>query len=233
VVLRNILSEKKTLSFHSKTSPFLKTLIIYFVTAIISYVATIPPGPLSLYVVHTTLQRNIKIALWIALGGIIGESFYTYLATEGVMIFDKYPMVLYWSQWGIIVLLTIVGLITFFQKDKPIEATQILVHSPFFSMFKGISLSLFTPALFPFWVVVLVAYKDYNWLHINTLLEKISFVLGAETGTFLLVYTYSYIAHRKRNLIFKYLSDSRLNKVIGLLYLGLAVWQLVNMLGGK
>lgn len=182
---------------------------------------------------HTTLQRNVKTALWVALGGIIGESFYTYLATEGVMIFDKYPVVLYWSQWGIIGLLTVVGLITFFQKDKPIEDAQIFVHSPLVSIFKGITLSLFTPALFPFWVVVLVTYKDYNWLNINILSEKIFFVLGAETGTFLLVYTYSYITHRKRNLIFNYLSDSRLNRLIGLLYLGLAVWQLVNMLGGK
>jgi threonine/homoserine/homoserine lactone efflux protein len=211
----------------------LKTLIIYFVTAIISYVATIPPGPLSVYVVHTTLQRNVKIALWIALGGIIGESFYTYLATEGVMIFDKYPMVLYWTQWGIIVLLTVIGIFTFFQKDKPIEDTQILVHSPVVSMFKGISLSLFTPALFPFWVIVLVAYKDYNILKINTLSEKIFFVLGAETGTFLLVYTYAYITNRKRNLIFKYLTDNRLNKVMGLIYVSLATWQLVNMLLGK
>ncbi len=214
-------------------SQFLKILIIYFTTALISYVATIPPGPLSLYAVHTTLQRNVKTALWVALGGIIGESFYTYLATEGVMIFDKYPVVLYWSQWGIIGLLTVVGLITFFQKDKPIEDAQIFVHSPLVSIFKGITLSLFTPALFPFWVVVLVTYKDYNWLNINILSEKIFFVLGAETGTFLLVYTYSYITHRKRNLIFNYLSDSRLNRLIGLLYLGLAVWQLVNMLGGK
>jgi threonine/homoserine/homoserine lactone efflux protein len=211
----------------------LKILIIYIATAIISYVATIPPGPLSLYMVHTTLQRNIKTALWIALGGIIGESFYTYLAKEGVMIFDKYPRVLYWSQWGIIVLLTIVGLITFFQEDKPIEDTQILVHHPTVSLFKGISLSLFTPALFPFWVIVLVAYKEYNILNISSLYEKIFFVLGAETGTFLLVYTYAYIANRKRNLIFKYLSDNRLNKVIGLLYLGLAAWQLVNMLWKK
>jgi threonine/homoserine/homoserine lactone efflux protein len=211
----------------------LKTFIIYFVTAIISYVATIPPGPLSVYVVHTTLQRNVKIALWIALGGIIGESFYTYLATEGVMIFDKYPMVLYWTQWGIIVLLTVIGVFTFFQKDKPIEDTQILVHSPVVSMFKGISLSLFTPALFPFWVIVLVAYKDYNILKINTLSEKIFFVLGAETGTFLLVYTYAYITNRKRNLIFKYLTDNRLSKVMGLIYVSLATWQLVNMLLGK
>jgi hypothetical protein len=183
--------------------------------------------------VHTTLQRNIKIALWIAFGGIIGESFYTYLATEGVMIFDKYPMVLYWSQWGIIVLLIIVGLITFFQKDKPIENTQILVYSPTVSLFKGISLSLLTPVLFPFWVVVLLAYKKYSFLIINTLPEKIFFVLGAETGTFLLVYTYAYITNRKRNLIFKYLSDNRLNKVLGLLYIGLAAWQFVNMLLGK
>jgi threonine/homoserine/homoserine lactone efflux protein len=211
-------------------SLFLKALIIYFVTAIVSYIATIPPGPLSVYIVHTTLQKNIKIALWIALGGILGEMGYTYLAIEGVMIFDKYPNVVYWIQWGIIVLLLVAGFITFFQKDEVIKNEHVEVKGRFLSIFKGITLSLLTPALFPFWVVVLLEYKKYDFLTINTISDKILFVAGAETGTFLLVYTYAYITERKRNLIFKYLTDNRLNKLMGILYIGLAVWQLVNML---
>jgi threonine/homoserine/homoserine lactone efflux protein len=208
----------------------LKTLIIYFITAIVSYVATIPPGPLSVYAVHTTLQKNIKIALWVALGGILGEMGYTYLAIEGVMIFDKYPTAVFWVQWIIIVLLFIAGFITFFQKDEVIETEKVEVKGRILSIFKGITLSLLTPALFPFWVVVILEYKKYDWLKINTIADKLFFVLGAETGTFLLVYTYAYITERKRNFIFKYLIDNRLNKLMGILYIGLAVWQLVNML---
>jgi threonine/homoserine/homoserine lactone efflux protein len=207
----------------------LKAIILYFVTAIISYICTIPPGPLSVYIVHTTLQKNIKIALWIALGGILGEMGYTYLAIEGVMIFDKYPTAVFWAQWIIIVLLFMAGFYTFFQKDEVIETEKVEVKGRFVSVFKGITLSLLTPALFPFWVVVLLEYKKYNFLTISTFWDKIIFVAGAETGTFLLVYTYAYITERKRNTVFKYLTDSRLNKLMGILYIGLAVWQLANM----
>jgi threonine/homoserine/homoserine lactone efflux protein len=208
----------------------LKTIIFYFVTAIVSYIATIPPGPLSVYIVHTTLQKNIKIALWIALGGILGEMSYTFLAIEGVMIFDKYPTALFWAQWIIIVLLFLAGFYTFFQKDEVIETEKVEIKGRFLSILKGITLSILTPALFPFWIIVLLEYKKYDFLSINTFWDKIIFVAGAETGTFLLVYTYAYITERKRNLIFKYLKDNRLNKLMGMLYVGLAIWQLINLL---
>lgn len=208
----------------------MKAIILYFVTAIISYIATIPPGPLSIYVVDTTLQRNIKIALWVALGGILGEVIYTYLAIEGVMIFDKYPIAVYWLKWTIIAVLLVVGTITFFQENAEIKSENIAVRGQLISVLKGISLSFLTPALFPFWVIVLLEYQKYEWLKINTFSDKIFFVAGAETGTFLLVYTFAYITERKKNVIFKYLTDNRLNKLMGILYFGLAVWQLVNML---
>ncbi len=214
----------------AETRLFLKTIFIYCVTAIISYIATIPPGPLSVFVAHTTLQKNIKIALWVALGGVLCESTYAYIAIEGVMIFDKYPMVAYWMQRGIIALLFIVGTVTFFQKTPEVKYQEISLNNRFISFLKGISLSLFNPALLPFWIVILLSYQKYNFLKIDTNLEKVSFVLGAGTGTFLLVYTYAFIADRKRDLIFQYVTDNRLNKLIGSVFIGLAILQLVNLL---
>lgn len=189
-----------------------------------------PPGPLSVFVVQTTLQKNIKIALWVLFGGVLCESTYAYLATEGVMLFDKYPMMEYWIHWAIIGLLLIIGMITFFSKFAEIKYEAVSVNNLFFSFLKGISLSLFNPALLPFWIVVLLEYKHHNLLKITTLSEKTFFVLGAGTGTFLLVYSYAFIANKKRDLLFKYLTDNRLNKIIGSIFIGLAFLQLVNML---
>lgn len=208
----------------------MKIFFIYLTTALISYVATIPPGPLSVFVVHTTLQKNIKIAFWVMLGGVLCESTYAYLAIEGLMIFDKYPKVEYWMQRAIIVLLFGVGIFTFFQKQSKIEYEKVSLNNPFFSFIKGISLSLFNPALLPFWVVVLLSFSKYDWLKITSSFEKISFVLGAGTGTFLLVYTYAFLANWKRNIIFNYLTDERLNKVIACIFIGLALLQLANLL---
>jgi threonine/homoserine/homoserine lactone efflux protein len=207
----------------------LKTFIIYFVTAIISYVATIPPGPLSVFVAHTTLQKNIKIALWVALGGVFCESIYAFLAIEGILIFDKYPILTYWMQRAIIGLLLLVGTFTFLQKSAAIESTKVSLDNRFLSFLKGISLSLFNPALLPFWLVVLLSYKKYSYLTISSNVEKLAFVLGAGTGTFLLVYTYALVADTKRDLIFKYVTDSRLNKVIGSIFIGLAILQWINL----
>lgn len=208
----------------------MKAIIIYFTTAIISYIATIPPGPLSVFVVHTTLQKSIKIALWVATGGVFCESIYALLAMQGVLIFDKYPMVEYWIHWAIIVLLLVVGGYTFFQKTEEIKQEKVVVHNKFLSLFKGISLSLFNPALLPFWLVVLLEYRSREILKIIETTDKFAFVLGAGTGTFLLVFTYTLVADKKRDLVYKYLTDSRLNKIIGSIFIGLAIWQLINRL---
>jgi threonine/homoserine/homoserine lactone efflux protein len=208
----------------------LKELLIYFITLAISYITTIPPGPLSLFVVHTTLQKNIKIALWVTLGGVLCESTYAYLAIEGIMLFDKYPKLDFWINWAIVFILLLVGIGTFFQKTTNIKNEQITVNGRLVSFLKGISLSLFNPALLPFWVVILLEFKNYEFLLINSVAEKVSFVLGAGTGTFLLVYTYSIIAEKKRNIVFNYLTDSRLNKLIGGIFISLAIWKLASIL---
>lgn len=208
----------------------MKEFLIYFFTLAISYIATIPPGPLSLFVVHTTLQKNIKIALWVTLGGVLCESTYAYLAIEGIMLFDKYPKLDFWINWAIIFILLLVGTSTFLQKTTDIKNEQITINGRFVSFLKGISLSLFNPALLPFWVVVLLEFKNYEFLLINSVTEKVSFVLGAGTGTFLLVYTYSIIAEKKRNIVFNYLTDDRLNKLIGGIFISLAIWKLVSIL---
>lgn len=208
----------------------MKAIIIFLTTAIVSYIATIPPGPLSVFVVHTTLQKSIKIALWVALGGVFCESIYALLAMQGVLIFDKYPMIEFWIQRAIIGLLLVVGTYTFFQKSEEIVQEKVLVHNKFLSFFKGISLSLFNPALLPFWLVVLLEYRSRDILKITETIDKYAFVLGAGTGTFLLVFTYGIIADKKRNIVYKYLTDSRLNKVMGSIFIGLALWQLANMI---
>ena len=208
----------------------MKPTLIFLTTAIISYVATIPPGPLSVFVAHTSLQKNIKISVWVAMGGVFCESIYALLAIQGIVIFDQYPSAERLIQWGVIGLLLAVGLVTFFQKTSIIKHEKIGLNNLIVSFFKGISLSLFNPALLPFWLVVLIEYRKHDFLTILSQSDKAFFVLGAGTGTFLLVFTYAFIADKKREQIYKYLTDSRLNKVMGGIFIGLAVWQFINLL---
>jgi threonine/homoserine/homoserine lactone efflux protein len=220
----------KNLYIGRKFVSLLKAFLIFLVTTIISYIATVPPGPLSVFVAHTTVQKNIKIALWVAIGGIICESTYAFLATEGIIFYEKYPTLAFWMQRAIIGVLFAIGIVTFFQKAEKIKAESITINNKLSSFLKGISLSLFNLALLPFWLVVLVAYQKYEILKFDSLFEKLCFTLGAGTGTFLLVLTYAFIADKKRELLFKYLKQSILNKIIGGIFIFLAMYQLWNLL---
>ncbi|MFC0185659.1 Threonine/homoserine/homoserine lactone efflux protein [Pseudarcicella hirudinis] len=208
----------------------MKFIIIYFVTAFISYLATIQPGPLSLFVTRTTLKKGITEAMWVAWGGVLCETLYAYLATEGLQLFDHYPKIVQWMQWIIIIILLTVGIFTIFQKNSVSVSFEKTINGKILSFVKGISLSLFNPQLLAFWLVILLGYEDYSELKINTFSEKIIFSIGAGSGTFGLVYTYSYLANRKRELVFKYLGDTRLNLLIGCTFIGLAILQLSRII---
>lgn len=211
----------------------MKTLIIYFVTVLISYVATIPPGPLSVFVVHTTLQSTFRKAIWVAIGGVLCESTYAYFATKSVGIFNEYPLIAYWMQWVVIALLFMIGIVTFLQKNTTVKHQNAAMNGNMVSFLKGISLSLFNPQLLPFWVVILLSYQKYTFLHLTTDFEKVVFVLGAGSGTFLLTLTYAFIAEKQRKLVFDYITDARLNKIIGVIFIGLGCLQLGNILMAK
>jgi threonine/homoserine/homoserine lactone efflux protein len=211
----------------------IQLLVLSLTTLVISYVATIPPGPLSVFAVHTTLQKGFKLAFLIAIGGVICESIYALLAVEGIVFFDKYPTVAFWFQAVVTILLYGIGLFTFFKKEEEINEEKISVTNWVSSILKGFSLSLFNPALIAFWILILINYKSYSYLTISSLSQKIFFVLGAGTGTFLLVLTYIFIANKKRNLIYKYLTNRMLNKIVGGIFIGLGIWQTINLLMGN
>lgn len=168
------------------------------------------------------------MATWAILGGVLCESTYAYLAIEGILLFDQYPDLDFWANWAIIILLFLVGFGTFFQTTSTIQEKNTIANGGFLLFLKGISLSLFNPALLPFWVIVLLEYKKHELLIVQSFTDKALFVSGAGLGTFSLVYTYSMIAEKKRRLIFKYLTDSRLNKLIGGIFLCLAFWKLTS-----
>lgn len=204
-------------------------LLIFVITLVVSYLATIPPGPLSVFVIHSALKSNLKIALIAGLGGAICEMFYAFLATYSLSFFEANPVIQYWMQRGIILILLLIGFLTFFQKNTTQKPKVENSLSTFFSFFKGVSLSLFNPALFAFWVVVLVSLKQYSFFEMNSNSKKMALVIGAGIGTFLLLFTYAFIAIKKRENIFKYLNSNQLNKITGLIFIALSLYQMVDL----
>jgi threonine/homoserine/homoserine lactone efflux protein len=205
-------------------------MLIFILTFFISFAGSIHPGPLNLSVIQTTLRQSLKAGLWIALGGVIPEIIYGYLAVEGIMIFEQYPSIFTSMQWAVIPILLVLGWQQLYSTNthkKVIELPEINNSN---NIGKGFLLSLFNPQLLPFWIVILVNYQNYDFLKISTLADKILFVLGTSTGAFALNYVYAYITHTQREKIFKYLNQNRFEQIIGWTFILMGALQAIKML---
>ena len=208
-------------------------MLIFFITFIISFLGSIHPGPLNLSVIQITLRKNFSLGLLMALGGIIPEIIYGYLAVEGVMIFEKYPLIFQVMKWAVVPILLIMGYLelTKKKKDKNINdyAFEEITSESWQTISKGFFLSLFNPQLLPFWIVILVNYQNYEYLRISELSHKIWFVLGTSTGAFTLNYLYARIANVKREQIFGLLNQNKFEQIIGWTFVGIGVFQGVKL----
>jgi threonine/homoserine/homoserine lactone efflux protein len=209
-------------------------MLIFLITFLISFIGSIHPGPLNLSVIQTTLQKSLTAALLMAFGGVIPEIIYGYLAVEGVMIFEKYPIVFKVMQWAVVPILLFLGIqqiIASRQIKKEIISSQNITQgaSTRGASTRGFFLSLFNPQLLPYWIVILVNYQNYESLRISDLSDKIFFVLGTSTGAFALNYVYAYIAHTQREKIFKYLNQNRFEQIIGWTFVGMGFLQIVKL----
>ena len=203
-------------------------MLIFLITFFISFVGSIHPGPLNLSVIQTTLQKGFYPALLLALGGVIPEIIYGYLAVEGVMIFEKYPLVFSVMNWAVVPILLILGIqqIIYSRKPKQLIKSSKIDNG---SILKGFSLSLFNPQLLPYWIVILINYQNYNYLKISELSDKLFFVLGTSTGAFALNYLYAYIAHKQKERIFKYLNQNRFEQIIGWTFVVMGILQAIKL----
>ena len=208
-------------------------MLIFFITFIISFLGSIHPGPLNLSVIQITLRENITLGRLMAFGGIIPEIIYGYLAVEGVMIFEQYPLIFQVMKWAVVPILLIMGYFELTKRKKKNTINDYIfeeITSEKWQTFsKGFLLSLFNPQLLPFWIVILVNYQNHEYLKISGLSHKIWFVLGTSTGAFTLNYGYAHMANVKREQIFGYLNQNRFEQIIGWTFVGMGVLQGVKL----
>lgn len=201
-------------------------MLIFITTFIISYLGSVQPSPLNISVIEITLKNNIKAGLIMAAGCIIPVVFYSYLAAEGTFFFQRSQTIFLILRWLMIVLLLLMGVQEIISKKKIIKNREIKSGT----FLKGFFLTILSPQLLLFWLLVMVYYQGIDWLKINTNADKFSFIFGAAMGAFALNYTYTILAYYSREYIFSHLEKKVLNWIIGLLYILMAIFQLFRML---
>lgn len=205
------------------------SFIIFLIVFIISFLGSIHPGPLNVSVVEITLKNSLKSGLIMATGGVIPEFIYSWLAIEGTLFFQRNAVIFNGLQWAMVLVLIAMGTATIFSKNKEIKTT--IVSSGLF--LKGFLLSILNPQLLVFWLLITVYFQGIEFLQIDTIFEKIAFVLGTGIGAFALNYLYAIWANSKKDFIFKHINQKLFNLLIGGSFLVMAVFQFVKLISNN
>jgi threonine/homoserine/homoserine lactone efflux protein len=208
-------------------------LYVLLAACLVSFVGSLQLGPVNLYVINTTLYYGKKLALLVALGGVMPEFIYCSLAVYA----NKFLLQNTYAQWSLNTLFTalmfILGILLWFKKHKPTVINNNIVLSTSTSsryFFKGFSLALLNPQLLPFWIMVQVYFNSTELLQLKTNAHKITYILGAGLGALVLLISLIYIVTTYKNKVLILINNKYYYKVLAVVFIGIALQQSINLL---
>jgi threonine/homoserine/homoserine lactone efflux protein len=198
--------------------------VIFCLVALISFAGSIQLGGVNLAVIETTLNRNFSAGILVAIGGCIPEFIYSFLALNGLHFIENNKQLLDFLNLLIIPVFLLMGILNLTKKQKTVVVNSNHKNLDFM---KGFSLGMLNPQLLPFWFFILVFLGKY--FTISRLSSKLAFVLGTGTGAFILLFSFAYLAQRYHSRITKMFQNYPINRVMGYLFISLAVIQVVKI----
>ena len=201
------------------------TLIHYFIGLIVSFIGTIPIGPINLTVVSTTLKKGLPAAIQVSIAAAMVEILQSFLAVYcGMMIIESlelYPI----FKLSIFTLFIIAGAIFLYKSNQPTSSPPKRFSVKISNFSRGLVVGLLNPQAIPFWVFFLAYMKMTNWIDYE-FYHILSLLVGVFTGKFLALYCYGLLSMA----VSKRITDitSLMNKVLGSVLIGIGLLQIAR-----
>ncbi len=198
----------------------------FLIGMVVSFIGSIPLGSVNLSVLQTTVDRGVRAGLIFASGATLVELVYSYIAIRFSAFLLANRDVEWYIQLVAIPAFVILSLYSFNKKPRSVNKPKAggNIKSVFL---KGILIGLVNPLQIPFWVAYGTYMLSNNWIKNDSTLLNF-FVLGIIIGTSLLL-ALVVIGSDKLDKKFN-LARFNMNKAIGCLFMGLAVFQAVKLI---
>ncbi|SDR84288.1 LysE type translocator [Formosa sp. Hel1_31_208] len=202
--------------------------VIFFLGLIIALVGVIPPGLLNMTAAKVSLKEGYNRGIAFS----VGVCFIVFLQTYIAAMFARYlnnhrdvVEILQRVAFVIFILITIYYLLLAKTSPKPdIEAHTRSSHSRFF---QGMFLSAINVFPIPYQAYMTITIATFGWFNFEKI-SIISYVSGATTGTFVMLYFYIFFFDKIKNKAFT--SQKNMNYIIGAITGIVAGVTLINIL---
>ena len=201
-------------------------LLIFLLTAGISFAGSLQLGPVNYFVMETCLRENRTSGIMVAIGGCIPEFIYSFLAIFIGMSLQEMPTLFLIFQWTTIAVLLVLSIYYFFKKNTE---NSFRTSGKKASLLKGFSLGMLNPQLLPFWLVVYTSFFTKTGLTIHHIGEQVAFILGTGIGAFALHLFLVFLVHTNRQKLEKFIRFKHFNTILSGLFFVLALVQLIAL----
>jgi len=206
----------------------LNITVIFFLGLIIAFVGVIPPGLLNMTAAKISLKEGYNRGIIFSIGVCVIVCLQTYIAAIFAKYLSNHPEVVDILQrvaLVIFILITIYFLLLARKQPKPnVEANVRSKHRRFF---QGMLLSALNVFPIPYQAYMTITLASIGWLTFENY-SIISYVAGAATGTFVMLYIYIFFFDKIKND--KLTSQKNMNYVIGSITGLIAVFTLINII---
>lgn len=202
--------------------------VVFFLGLIIALVGVIPPGLLNMTAAKISLKEGYSRGIVFSIGVCVIVFLQTYIASMLARYLNNHKDVVEILQrvaFVIFVLITIYFLLLAKTKPKPeIEPQTKSKHSRFF---QGMFLSAINVFPIPYQAYMTITLAGFGWLQFERT-SIISYVAGAATGTFVMLYVYIFFFDKIKDK--KFTSQKNMNYIIGAITGIIAGVTLINIL---
>ncbi len=197
--------------------------LLFLITIIISYVASLQPAPLNLLVFKTNIDYGKKNALWVAFGGVFPEFIYCFTCV--LLIQTKwFTDNVLWMRLAVPILLFSMAWNTFRKKKETGKVKTFTL--PYF--WKGLFTGASNPMLPIFWFGMLTSIASYFNINSFTFTETLLCAFGASIGEFVLLLHYISISNKIAKVLNK--SGNRMNIFLGWTFIVVACAESIHLL---
>lgn len=202
-----------------------ESLAILLLTAFISFIGSIQPGPVNLVVIQATLSRSFKAGVWVAISGTLPEIIYTIAALKSQVFLIKNQRFFEILELMVIPFFLTIGIYHFYYTSKSSIELKPTTQSK--GIYNGFLRGMLNPQLLPFWIVVLVYL--HSFFSLQSFSSQFSFVLGAALGAFLILLIFAWLANRFQIRLLSLFNRYSIDKVIGLFFISMSLFQTLRI----
>lgn len=199
-------------------------LVIFFITLIISFIGSLPFGPINLVMIDTTLKNSLRAGFWFSVAAALVEMGQSLVALQGSKWLNPSIYQSPWIKIGGFLFFSFLGVIFLMKRET--EKTKHSNGSSSGFFVKGLLVATLNPQAIPFWIIVLAFLQSAQVSTVNAESDTaniISFAIGAsfgKLGALMLFGLMSQYIISKSDMI-----RSHINRIIGIILLTVGIIQ--------